>query len=124
MFVMPLLNLPLLRSWLSRALRAILGALGLAHHGDGADGDNESEGDSGSVTSGCVVCAADPIAVPYAASCGHLYCYTCLAGSRLAEPSARFRCPRCDSAVTEIARARPEQLASKRSSSLSSSSMQ
>ena len=123
MFVMPLLNLPLLRSWLSRALRAILGALGLAHHGSGASGEGEGEDDEdndGGATSGCVVCAADPIAVPYAASCGHLYCYTCLAGSRLAEPSARFRCPRCDAAVTEIARARPEQLASKRASSSSS----
>ena len=109
MFVMPLLNLPLLRAWLSRALRFILGALGLAHNGDGADADNESDGDGdGGGASGCVVCAADPIAVPYAAApCGHLYCYTCLAGSRLAEPSARFRCPRCDAAVTEIARARP-----------------
>lgn len=50
----------------------------------------------------CGICRRlDPICVPSVASCGHVFCYYCLKGSRLADPE--FRCPTCDQTITSQA---------------------
>jgi hypothetical protein len=52
---------------------------------------------------GCPVCQADPVTMPHVARpCSHVFCYYCLAGSRLGE--LRFRCPTCDEVVTSAER--------------------
>mmetsp|Transcript_3185 Transcript_3185/g.4721 ORF Transcript_3185/g.4721 Transcript_3185/m.4721 type:complete len:282 (-) Transcript_3185:3791-4636(-) len=41
----------------------------------------------------CTLCQDEPIVVPYAADCGHLYCYSCLWNAINCRD--RFSCPRC-----------------------------
>lgn len=67
-FFLPLVNLGRLRTWL----------LGVRDAGTGG---------------ACPLCGADPILLPRTASCGHKYCYYCIA-PRIASDT-RFRCPRC-----------------------------
>jgi hypothetical protein len=65
------------------------------------------------IGAGCPVCGDTPRQPYRAQPCGHVYCYYCLAGNRLAEAqelqrgaqslqaSNRYSCPACDQRVTE-----------------------
>jgi len=49
------------------------------------------------------ICNTKPIYTPYVASCGHVFCYYCLAGSLKLEGN-RFQCPRCAKQIRSMKR--------------------
>lgn len=50
----------------------------------------------------CTLCDDEPIVVPYAADCGHLYCYSCLWNATNCKNG--FRCRRCGRKVMSLKR--------------------
>ncbi len=52
-----------------------------------------------SVSDACPVCKSVPITQAHVANCGHVFCYYCLRGSRLAQPEG-YSCPICFETIT------------------------
>jgi peroxin-2 len=105
LFAVSLINVGRITGYGRRAWRyATSLATGSGSGGDvdsGIDGGDGGGGGGGGVVlqrGACPVCAADPITTPYVASCGHVYCYYCLRGSRIDQPS--FACFTCGDVIS------------------------
>jgi peroxin-2 len=79
-FLLPLINYRRIKQWFRRLFSL------------------QSVTDSNMPDEVCAICSEDPITIPYKTNCGHVFCYYCIRGSRMA--NHYFRCPRCETVVT------------------------
>ena len=126
MFFLPIINTRKLKRSARKAMSKLreLPILPGSLRSDNNEGDAVPEGKYASLAEGeCAICAEDaatllpahpstsshihPIHTPYITSCGHTYCYTCVADRMLRagdEGDEYWECVRCDGCVKYIHR--------------------